>query len=326
VQAPSELLNAIDRMMPMLRLFRHADGALALFNGMGVTAPDALATILAYDDSRATALQNAPYSGYQRLEARGTIVIIDAGRPPAREFSADAHAGCLSFEFSAAAARVVVNCGAPVLTNRLEIRDAARATAAHSTLVLAETSSCRFAASTQLRSWMGTPILSGPKQVTVERTADAEGEIVVASHDGYAASFGLVHERRLRLSADGSRLDGEDSLRPLASGTLPGGAASYAVRFHLHPAAQPRPGADSRSVFLSLPSGDTWLFEAGGALVSIEDSIFFAAPEGAHRTWQLVVRANLESAMRIAWSLERQAVSEEIADDSPDHQAGGAHG
>jgi uncharacterized heparinase superfamily protein len=319
VQAPSELLNAIDRMMPMLRLFRHADGALALFNGMGVTAPDTLATILAYDDSRATALQNAPYSGYQRLEAKGTIVIVDVGRPPEREFSAEAHAGCLSFEFSAGSSRIVVNCGAPAPTSRPDIREAARATAAHSTLVLEETSSCRFAASTQLRSWMGTPILSGPKQVTVERTADAGGEIVVASHDGYAANFGLVHERRLRLSTDGSRLDGEDSLRPLAATTISGGAPSYAVRFHLHPAAQPRPGEDSRVVVLALPSGDTWLFEAGGALISIEDSIFFAAPEGAHRTWQLVVRANLESAMRIAWSLERHVVEE----DAQEEEAGG---
>jgi len=31
--APS-LLNAIDRMMPMLRFFRHGDGSFALFNGM----------------------------------------------------------------------------------------------------------------------------------------------------------------------------------------------------------------------------------------------------------------------------------------------------
>ena len=36
---PPALLNAIDRMMPMLRFFRHGDGNFALFNGMGPT-PD----------------------------------------------------------------------------------------------------------------------------------------------------------------------------------------------------------------------------------------------------------------------------------------------
>ena len=39
-------------MMPMLRFFRHGDGNFALFNGMGPTPADLLATVLAYDDAR----------------------------------------------------------------------------------------------------------------------------------------------------------------------------------------------------------------------------------------------------------------------------------
>ncbi len=38
IAPPPALLNAIDRMMPMLRFFRHGDGSFALFNGMS-TAP-----------------------------------------------------------------------------------------------------------------------------------------------------------------------------------------------------------------------------------------------------------------------------------------------
>ena len=49
---PAALLNAIDRMMPMLRFFRHGDGHFVLFNGMGPTRTDLLTTILAYDDAR----------------------------------------------------------------------------------------------------------------------------------------------------------------------------------------------------------------------------------------------------------------------------------
>ncbi|MBV9556931.1 MAG: heparinase, partial [Pseudolabrys sp.] len=50
VAPPAALNNAIDRMMPMLRFFRHGDGHFALFNGMGPTPTDLLTTILAYDD------------------------------------------------------------------------------------------------------------------------------------------------------------------------------------------------------------------------------------------------------------------------------------
>src|SRR5438045_9409441 len=42
VPPPTGLLNAIERMMPMLRFFRHGDGTFALFNRMGPPAPDRL--------------------------------------------------------------------------------------------------------------------------------------------------------------------------------------------------------------------------------------------------------------------------------------------
>ena len=61
LQPPQALNNAIDRMMPMLRFFRHADGNFAQFNGMGPTPVDLVATVLAYDDARGTPVSNAPH-------------------------------------------------------------------------------------------------------------------------------------------------------------------------------------------------------------------------------------------------------------------------
>src|SRR5262245_57881400 len=110
---PSALLNAVDRMMPMLRFFRHGDGNFALFNGMGPTQTDLLTTILAYDDARGAPLTNAPHSGYQRFESAGTVVVMDTGRAPPMPVSQEAHAGCLSFELSTKQYRMVVNCGLP---------------------------------------------------------------------------------------------------------------------------------------------------------------------------------------------------------------------
>ena len=126
---PDALLNAIDRMMPMLRTFRHGDGALALFNGMGVTAPERIATLLTYDDARGQPLANARYSGYQRLEGAGALALVDCCAPPPPVFSGEAHAGCLSFEFSFEGERIVVNCGNPG-GHREAARQIARATAA----------------------------------------------------------------------------------------------------------------------------------------------------------------------------------------------------
>ena len=295
---PPELLNAIDRMTPALRLFRHPEGALALFNGMGVTAPDRIAIALSYDDARGQPIFNAPYSGYQRMEAEQAVVIVDAGPPPPPLFSSRAHAGCLSFEFSLGPERIVVNCGNPG-PRRPDLRAIARATAAHSTLTLDDASSCLFSARAGLRRWFGDEILAGPTHVPVTREENAEGTTVGASHDGYLRRFGLIHERNLALAADGPRLRGRDRL------VAPKGAirdVHYALRFHIAPGVALTRIWEGLGVLLRTPSGATLTFEAGGLPVDVEESIYFAAPEGPRASEQIVVHGDAADIDEVAWS------------------------
>src|SRR5262245_32790673 len=139
IAPPPTLNNAIDRMMPMLRFFRHGDGNFAHFNGMGPTQPDLVGTVLAYDDARGAPLSNAAHSGFLRAEAKDLLVLLESGCPPPLGMSQEAHAGCLSFELSSGLQRIVVNCGLPG-TSRETWRQVARATAAHSTVVFNDTS------------------------------------------------------------------------------------------------------------------------------------------------------------------------------------------
>ncbi len=306
VPAPQSLLNAIDRMMPMLRLFRHGDGSLALFNGMGQTAPELVATILAYDDARARPLGNAPYVGYQRLEAEGTVLVVDAGAPPPRAFSAAAHAGCLSFELSSGVRKIVINCGTPE-GGRASAREAARSTAAHSTLVVDDTSSCRFAGGGALGRWLGEQVLAGPTKVTAER-GERDGMASLAlSHDGYAARFGTIHHRTLTLSATGDRLEGHDRL--VDAVRRPTGALPYALRFHIHPGFKARATPDGSAVRLDTPDGESWLFESD-AEAFVEPSILFAAPGGPRPTVQIKVPADAATRAEIHWSLRRVATGD----------------
>ena len=83
IAPPPQLNNAIDRMMPMMRFFRHGDGNFAHFNGMGPTLPDVMATILAYDDARGAPLSNAPHSGYQRAEVGRDAAAAGCRQPAA---------------------------------------------------------------------------------------------------------------------------------------------------------------------------------------------------------------------------------------------------
>jgi uncharacterized heparinase superfamily protein len=303
VAPPAALLNAIDRMMPMLRFFRHTDGTFALFNGMGPTQPDLLATLLACDDARGAPVSNAVHSGYQRIDAGNTVTLIDTGRPPPFEMSMQAHAGCLAFELSHKGQRIIVNCGMPG-TGKDDWREHARTTAAHSTVTFNDTSSCRFAASGAGRRPQGNPIVSGPTKVPVERETIEEGEIVRATHDGYANRFQVVHQRSVILSPDGNRLDGEDMFLPAKGDLIPEKVADeFAVRFHLHPAIRANRIADGHGVMLILPNKDVWNFHAYDDMAEIEDGVFLGGQEGARRTFQIVVRGHAREIPNVRWTL-----------------------
>ncbi len=303
LQPPQELLNAIDRMTPALRMFRHGDGALALFNGMGVTAPERVATLLGYQGGPAAALANAPHSGFQRLEAGDALVIADFGAAPPPVFSRAAHAGCLSFEFSHGVERLVVNCGAPGLTRR-DLRDSARVTAAHSTLTLADNSSCLFAGDKGVERFFAGEIVAGPSPMTATREARGDEIAVSAAHDGYLRRFGLIHRRRLALRADGGLLRGRDQL--VSPDKAPPGDLNYALRFHIHPSVAVAALWEGQGALLRTAGGADFTFEAGGLPVAIEESIFFAAPEGPRPCAQLVVYGDAADIAQVDWSFARQ--------------------
>lgn len=314
VDPPDALLRAIDRMLPLLRLLRHGDASLSHFNGMGATAADHLATLLVYDGALAQPMMHAPHSGYERLEAGRVVVVADVGAPPPMLASARAGAGCLSFEMSSGPQRIVVNCGLPA--SGPELRRLARSTAAHSTASVADTSSCRFLAGgawwgeARAIDWLsnriGSVVLSGPREVRAERTRDGQAHVLAARHDGYAAGFGLIHERRWRLPADGRALEGEDSFVREGKSKDKGRLRTHevAIRFHLHPGIAVR-GRAGDGLELATPQGEVWHFEAESdedALdVAIEESVYFAGLTGARRTDQIVIYVTVAAAARLRW-------------------------
>jgi len=322
IAPPQALLNAIDRMMPMLRFFRHSDGSFARFNGMGTTPAEQLLTLLAYDETRGAPLSSAPYSAYQRLEAGGGVVIMDTGRAPPIEMSLEAHAGCLAFELSSPKqSLIVVNCGMPA-TMREDWRQFARSTAAHSTVTFNETSSARFIETAAFKRLLGgSPMLDGPRKVMVSREDRAEGIALRATHDGYADRFGILHERRLTLAADGLRLDGEDVFLAADGGAqLRTERDKFAIRFHLHPAVKATRLTDGHGVMLMTPNKEVWTFHAPEDRVELQDSVYLAATEGPRRTAQIVIHGQARSASRVTWSFQ-QATPAALASASSSRRA-----
>ena len=304
VPPPPALTQAVDRMMPMLRFFRHGDGTFALFNGMGPTSPELLATILAYDDARGEPVANAPHSGYQRIQAGSTVLLMDTGVPPPIAASGDAHAGCLSFELSAKHQRIIVNCGLPI-AGKENWRQVARSTAAHSTVTFNDTSSCQFLESGAFRRIFGSPIVAGPRNVPVSRETRGDDTVMLrTSHDGYADRFGIVHHRIIQIAEDGNKIDGEDLFMPPDDRLLPNNALDeFALRFHLHPGVKATRLTDGHGVMLILPNKDVWNFSSHEDRLELEESVYLGGLEGPRRTFQIVIVGQARKVGRVHWTL-----------------------
>jgi uncharacterized heparinase superfamily protein len=301
IEPPHSLRNARDRMAPMLRFFRHGDGGLSLFQGGLENDPRVIAGLLARDEVRGQPFQHARHSGYQRLAAARTIALMDCGPAPLGAFANDAHAGSLAFELSSGPGRLVVNCGAGG-DNHAGWDTALRATAAHSTLTLADVSSGQLLPPGLARDLLGPRLVDGPALVPSRRSETAQGWTVEATHDAYVAQFGLVHERKITLSPQGLMVTGADRL--VAGGKGPTSQLGFAVRFHIHPDVRVS-RLEGGGILLKLPGGEGWRFRAGGGEVSVEESVYLGG-DVVRRAEQLVIAGTLRQCpAEIAWVFEQ---------------------
>jgi uncharacterized heparinase superfamily protein len=284
------LQKTIDRMAPMLRMLRHGDGRLAQFNDTAEAYGALADLVLTRAEVRARALVSAPHSGFQRLQGGKTVVITDTGAPPPHGIDRHAHAGTLSFEMSWGRERLIVNCGTWHGANS-EWRRAARNSAAHSTLVVADTNSAEILEDGTLGR--------RPTVTMAERIEENGSQWIAATHDGYAATFGLVHTRQLFLSGDGEDLRGEDGLSgPAGTG--------FAIRFHLHPAVQVSLIQEGGAALLKLPSGVGFRLRAQGAQMNLGESVYLGA--GAiKKTQQIVLSGHVGSqGATVRWAIRRE--------------------
>jgi uncharacterized heparinase superfamily protein len=226
-------------------------------------------------------------SGFVRLAAGRSLLIIDCGRPAKPGQDRFAHAGTLSFELSVGRDRMIVNCGAaPGATG--EWRDAACATAAHSTLVIADTSSSEVRPNGLGRR---------PEHVSQQHQDAGGAHWLEMSHDGWRLPFGAVHRRRLYMADSGDDIRGEDVVE--APSPQP-----FTIRFHLHPNVDASLQQDGEAVLLSLPVGGGWRLCAEGARISLEESVYLGGTV-PRKSEQVVLTGYEDGPQQVKWAITR---------------------
>ncbi|CTQ48354.1 Heparinase II/III-like protein [Jannaschia donghaensis] len=320
---PADLLSAQARIVPTLRALRHADGGLARFHGGSRGRPGRLDRVLATSGIRARN-DSGLAMGFAPIAHGRTTLIADAAPPATGPNSGSAHASTLAFEMTSGNCPVIVNCG-PGGAFGPDWHRAGRATASHSTLEVTGWSTARVGPLMAVGKRQIAPMITPPKRVQWQRSASRRASTIVLSHDGYGETHGLTHLRRLVLSTDGRRLDGEDSLRAMTNTDkerlddvrmdLRPRGLPFAIRFHLHPDADAQIDMGGRAVSLALPSGEVWVFRPGREMkLSLEPSVHLEPGRLKPRPAQQVVLSDalVSYAATIDWTLTRAQEATEL--------------
>ncbi|WP_366926892.1 heparinase II/III family protein [Pseudogemmobacter hezensis] len=312
---PNQLSSAIDRIAPCLRALRHSDGGLARFHSSGTGAEGRLDQALAASKALPTPGHVTLAMGYARLSAGRSSVIVDVAAPPGGDGAQTAHASTAAFELSSGRRPLIVNCG-PGQNFGPEWRLAARATQSHSALSLTGFSSSRFGAGSGGR--LSERALTERAHVSDLHFAGTDGAFVRLSHDGWAASHGLIATRELHLSPDGRRLSGTDMLSATTSDARaqfermversPLGGLAYTIRFHLHPDVDASLDMGGAAVSMQLRSGEIWVFRHDSrADLALAPSAWLEKGRLAPRHTQQVVLTGFaqDYDSRIGWTLAK---------------------
>ncbi|GAO40278.1 hypothetical protein SCH01S_45_01220 [Sphingomonas changbaiensis NBRC 104936] len=297
-----EVLPAVEttlaRAVPALLGVTHGDGGLASWQGGLPFDQGRIEAVVEASGVRARPLRQARQWGYQRLAGGATVISMDAAPPPASRAASGGCASTLAFEMSDGSHRLVVSCGGarnPGAMLPAQLADALRATAAHSTLIVADANSTAVHPDGSLGR--------GVVEVEIDRQELESGSRIEASHDGYVRRYGLLHRRQLALSVDGRQLSGEDMLLPAGRRKR---AAPFAIRFHLAPEVEVTLTADSQGALLRIDDGPLWQFRCKGGVLGTEESLWVDGTGRPRETQQLVISAESPpGGASVSWLFKR---------------------
>ena len=300
LEMPPALGNALHLSVPPLLGVTLGDGGLSSWQGSPPLAGARVEAIVTASGVRTRPQRQARDWGYQRIASGQTVLIMDAAPPPDRRVANGGCASTLAFELSDGRHRVIVNCGGANAGGAHVSRTLAnglRTTAAHSSLILADSNSTALHADGTLGR--------GVSEIELERNENEGSSRIEASHDGYVRRFGLIHKRTLALTGDGRELRGDDVLLPARAKHKPMTSA-FAVRFHLAPGIEATPTADGMGALLRIERGALWQFRCRGGTLSIDESLWIDGDARPHATLQLVVSGEAPpGGASIGWVMRR---------------------
>ena len=209
--------------------------------------------------------QSTELGGYAVLNNKKIVLAMDVGCSPDKKFSYNYQAGSLSFEVISSGKKLICNSG--YFQNfKHQLNDLSKSSAANSTLILNDRSSCKFTKVLNSRSVVSQGLKIIKKDIVYEQNYWKIG----ASHDGYLKQYGIIHSREIEFYPEQTKFIGHDNIT--SKNNIQN--LKFEIRFHLEPNVKVMKTQDNNSIFIDL-DGEGWKFNSTNNDINIDSGLYF---------------------------------------------------
>ena len=208
--------------------------------------------------------ENKDYGGYIILKNKKICLAMDAGSSPNSKYTQNYQSGALSFEIISNGKKLITNCGYYKKNNQ-NLNKISKSSAAHSTLIIDDNSSCKF------KKMKDVLILKTGLKITQKNfICEKNYWKINAAHDGYFKKFKSIHERNIEFYPEQMKFVGNDKIIKKKNNRN----YKFDIRFHLEPNIKLMKTLDNKSILIEL-ADEGWKFTCDNYEINIDNGLYF---------------------------------------------------
>ncbi len=208
--------------------------------------------------------ENKDCGGYIILKNKKICLAMDAGSSPNPKYTQDYQSGALSFEIISNGRKLITNCGYYKKNNQ-NLNEISKSSAAHSTLIIDDNSSCKF-----IKKEDKLILKSGFKITQKNSVFEKNYWKINAAHDGYFKKFKSIHERNIEFFPEQMKFVGNDRIIRKKNNH----SFKFDIRFHLEPNIKLMKTQDNKSILIELED-EGWKFTCDNYEINIDNGLYF---------------------------------------------------
>ena len=212
--------------------------------------------------------QSNELGGYAILNNKKTSLIMDVGSSPDKKFSSNYQAGALSFEIISNGKKLICNSGY-FQNHDHQLNELSKSSAIHSTLILDDSSSCKF----NKNKNKGSKIYHGLRILKKDIVFEENYWKINASHDGYLKQYGIICDREIEFYPEQIKFVGHDKI--ISKNDIKN--LKFEIRFHLEPNIKIMKTQDNKSILIDL-DGEGWKFNSNSNM-NIDNGLYFGTKD-----------------------------------------------